>query len=97
MKPTQKIAAVLTGLCLLSGLGLLLYSPVQTAAQARENRRVIAGFEEYIHLETVPRRKWTWRQNRKNYRAGSPRIGMPAPRIIWKSLKTGRMPLTLKP
>lgn len=54
MKPTQKIAIVLTGLCLLSGIGLLLYSPVQTAAQARENRRVIAGFEEYIHLETVP-------------------------------------------
>lgn len=54
MKPTQKIAVVLAGLCLLSGIGLLLYSPVQTAAQARENRRVIAGFEEYIHLETVP-------------------------------------------
>lgn len=35
MKPTQKIAVVLTGLCLLSGIGLLLYSPVQTAAQAR--------------------------------------------------------------
>lgn len=54
MKPTQKIAIVLAGLCLLSGIGLLLHSPVQTAAQTRKNRRVIAGFKEYIHSETVP-------------------------------------------